>query len=85
MSETLPEVDLSELDALDDGYHHLWCKWCHPEWDASPIGPGLGTPFTAWCGVRAVILVRHLSDEIPPNPCPRCAHPVVRCATCGGK
>jgi len=67
-----------------DGLHHLWCKHCHPDWAASPLGVGVGNPFTAWCGVQAVILVYHLSDEIPPNPCRRCADPTRPCATCGG-
>jgi hypothetical protein len=75
-------VDDLEVGGFD-GLHHLWCKRCHPDWDASPLGVGVGNPFIAWCGARSVILVYHLSDEMPPNPCPRCADPAVPCATCG--
>jgi hypothetical protein len=81
------EVDEQVLESLErggfDGLHHLWCKRCHPEWDADPRGVGVGNPFTAWCGVRAVILARWLSDETPPGACPRCADPSAPCATCG--
>jgi hypothetical protein len=80
-----PEHEDEQLEVGGfDGLHHLWCKHCHPEWDVSPLGVGVGNPFTAFCGVRAVILARWLSDEIPPGPCPKCADPETRCATCGG-
>jgi len=72
------ETAVSELDALDDGHHHLWCKRCHPAQATHPLGIGLGVPFTAVCGVRAVILTRHLSESLPPSPCPAC----VAAATC---
>lgn len=83
--EVEPEVDVTDLDALD-GKHHAWCETCHPAWAASPTNSApLGVPFTAWCGARAVYLVVWLSDGLPPGPlCAACwAEPVAPCATCG--
>lgn len=76
-----PDVDdeLEELAGLD-GVHHYWCKVCHPEW--VPLGPPRGVEFTAFCGVRAVLLVTWQSDDEPPGVCLRCAR-IPRCVTCG--
>lgn len=70
--DVLVENVTAELDSLDDGRHHLWCATCYPDAAASPLGIGLGNPFVAVCGVRAVILVLHLSDETPPAACQSC-------------
>jgi hypothetical protein len=73
----------TELEALD-GVHHLWCKACHPEWAARPLGAEVGVPFTAVCGQRAVLLARWQSDELAiPGVCAVCADPTTPCATCG--
>lgn len=74
----------TELDSLDDGRHHLWCKTCHPEWEAHPLGAELGVPFTAWCGVRAILLVPS-AVELPADACPACAAPDTTCPVCGAQ
>lgn len=71
-----------EMGGLD-GQHHLWCKTCHPDWEASVIGPGVGNPFTAWCGTRAVILACWPTDDLPPGACNLCNDPARPCSTCG--
>jgi hypothetical protein len=74
---------IDELEDGIDGLHHLWCRSCHPDWQACPTGAPLGVPFTAWCGVRAVILARWQSDAEPPGACRRCADPAAVCPVCG--
>lgn len=71
------DVDLSDLDLLDDERRHGQCRRCYP------VPTGLGVPFTAWCGVRAVWLTpwtNHL--QVPPDACEDCLQ-VKACATCG--
>lgn len=81
VEETVEDLEIGGFDGL----HHLYCYKCHPEWAANPLGVGVGNPFTAWCGVRAVILARWLSDETPPGACPKCADPETRCPVCGSR
>jgi hypothetical protein len=71
----------AELDALDAGQRHLWCRYCHPEWQARALGAELGAPFTAYCGVRAVILVPS-AEDLPPDSCDACRE-APRCPECG--
>lgn len=72
-----------ELEELD-GKHHLWCKPCHPEWVARPLGAELGVPFVAVCGQRTVLLAVWQSDDLTmPGVCETCADPATPCATCG--
>jgi hypothetical protein len=75
--------DLADLESLGDGRHHLWCKTCHPEWVARPLGAELGVPFTAVCGERVVIIAIWQSDDLPPGVCEACAAPGTPCAVCG--
>lgn len=82
MTATAALAELAELDALDQGRHHLWCARCHPEWATRPQGADLGVPFTAWCGIRAVILVP-TDQDLPPGYCRVCADPGRSCAVCG--
>jgi hypothetical protein len=74
--------ETAELEPLD-GLHHLWCKACYPQWRDRRLGAELGVPFTAVCGVRAVILARWQSDAEPPGACEKCADPTTPCAMCG--
>lgn len=74
-------VDTAELDALDDGVRHLWCRFCHSEWEMRPLGAELGVPFTAYCGVRAVILVPS-PQHLPPDACEDCRD-APGCPVCG--
>lgn len=67
-------LDLDDLKLLDDDVRHGACTVCHPR----PIG--LGVPFVAFCGRRAIWLVRLEAD--PRRLCPHCeATPA--CVTCG--
>lgn len=83
-ADTVVEVDLSDLDALD-GLHHAWCSRCYPRWAARPLGAELGVPFVAWCGQRAVFLAVWQSHDLPPGEvCAACwVEPIAPCATCG--
>lgn len=83
-TDTVAEVDLGDLDALD-GLHHAWCGRCYPQWAARPLGAELGVPFIAWCGQRAVFLAVWQSHNLPPGEvCAGCwVEPIAPCATCG--
>lgn len=78
MSTAVNEVvDLSDLDLLDDEYHHGWCDQC------LPTPPKIMEPFTAVCG-RTVTFQQawKLAKTPPPNACPDCLA-VSACPRCG--
>jgi hypothetical protein len=82
VSEVSQVVEATDLEPLD-GKHHLYCKRCYPDFVVRPLGAPLGVPFTAVCGVRAVILARWQSDATPPGACDVCADPSTPCSICG--
>jgi hypothetical protein len=74
---TVEQADLSDLDLLDDERRHGRCTRCYAR------NLPLGTPFTAFCGVRTVWWAHGVKGVVPPNVCPDC-RTLTACVTCGG-
>lgn len=72
--DTMPKVDASDLDMLDDAIRHASCTRCYPQ----PLT--FGERFIAVCGREAISRGTN-TPRPPPNACEGCLRR--QCLRCG--